>query len=252
MRIPGFFYRLLFILIFFVNIYAADRSAASPMKEGICPTLEVDARSLSLAPFIEVNKTDLTLVSRDLNCHMHIGSFGASGLLAGPLETCRFFKTNNISEIIPFVDNETLLLLDLDETLILDPEHGFNRTIIVEPLTTVEGITTVETFNLVQEKTAQTLGFTARAYRGKEDPSHKTLENMGMKFTSSFPDAATDDPKSGLWNSIYYSHFRLKGGDLPKLLELLEKHTGYKPKKIMVLYDADHHCMYLCLGALMN
>ncbi len=156
-----------------------------------------------------------------------------------------FCKIQNISDVIPFVDKNTLAFFDLDETLILDPDHSYNRK--VPHLKPVEGDETVKTFKNVQAKALGVMGLTARSYRGAKDVTLKTLKSVGMPLFNPFHQIKgyifLDDKKTGFWNGIIFTHCRPKGEFLNMFLQKLKAEINFSPAKILFIDDLEKNCL---------
>lgn len=150
-----------------------------------------------------------------------------------------------IHDIIPFVDKTTLVLFDMDQTLIDDPNHTQYKT--VPCLKPVEDEKTIQVFVTVQEKACGVMGLTARAYLGSQDKTLETLKNMSMPLTNPFPqikgEILPNAAKTGFWDGILFTRYRSKGEFLDLFLQKLKELLNYKPEKILFVDDSEKHCL---------
>ena len=166
------------------------------------------------------------------------------------------YEIKNISEIISYVDENTLVLFDLDETLILDPKHGYNREIKVTQLKPVEGDKTIQVFKAVQENALGVIGLTSRPYIAEKDNTLETLISAGIPLTNPFPQVKNniiqDDPKIGFFDGIIFTHFKPKGDFLSIFLKSLKIDIGFTPAKVLFVDDLERNCfsVKVCLEEL--
>lgn len=162
-----------------------------------------------------------------------------------PLVT--LYEIKNIAEIIPYVDENTLVFFDLDDTLINDPKHNYYSKVKVANPKPVEGDTTIQVFKTVQDKALYVMGLTARRYKAEKDKTLEALVSANIHLTNPFPlvknNIIEDDPKTGFWNGIIFTNLRPKGYFLSIFLKSLKVDIGFTPAKVLFVDDLDRNCL---------
>lgn len=183
------------------------------------------------------------------------------------------FESNNLADITPHVNSETLVIFDLDDTVFRAPSmlgndawvtYQLNIKVkqgltydqatqeilplyyIIQYFTQLELIDskTTELFRDLQNKNIKVMALTARSMP-LVDRTQQELERMGIFFSKTAP--YTHDLALGITHAARYSNGIIFGAnnDKGKLLFQFLDTVGYQPKKIIFIDDKSSNVQIL-------
>jgi len=180
----------------------------------------------------------------------------------------KIIETNNITDIIQHVDDKTLAIFDIDNTLIdpvqdfggykwsihltkrftakgFDFDYALDRSYqlydVVRKLVNFKAVetNTSEVIKKVQAGCHKSMALTARAfYMG--DGTHENLVSAGMEFAQStiHGEPVKFTETAGFLNGILFSGLKMKKGEcITKFLDMI----NYTPERVLFVDDARHY-----------
>lgn len=181
--------------------------------------------------------------------HMHIVGGSELGPLAVTCDDNPIFTTKRIINILPYIDKNTLVVFDIDQTLIMDPKHSGNVSFVIPRLDFVER-QSKEVLKHVKARTDMIVGLSARAYNSEinDDAAARLLE-LGVPLDDSWlkrtkfaglHDSDTNFVK-GYKKGVFYSNFSAKSTLLLELLTEL-KAKNINVDRVVFVDDILSHC----------
>lgn len=158
-------------------------------------------------------------------------------------------QIKHIRDILPYIGEKTLVVLDMDQTVIMDPKHGSNVSYPITRLAFVED-DTLDVLKRIVDKKGKLMGLTARGYFSREhDDAHDRMRELGFVLTCNWLDSTkyqnmnlhAENFVRGFKKCIFYTGHHSKGAMLTDLLSELKKHS-IEIHNIVFVDDTKTHC----------
>ncbi len=172
-----------------------------------------------------------------------------------PCKNNPLFKTKAIKQILPYIDDHSLVVFDIDQTLIMDPKHAGNVNYQITKLSFVEP-NTKAVLNELVNRNIKIVGLTARGYfDANNDDAYARLRDLGFDLSCDWLkktryhnlNSNVTNFARGFKNCVFYTNFSSKAAMLSDLLTELEAHA-IPVQRIVFVDDSEGHCNEISLS----
>lgn len=180
--------------------------------------------------------------------HLRIASDPNLGALALTCDENPIFTTKKLINILPYIDSKTLVVFDMDQTLIMDPKHAGNVNFPITKLAFVEP-QTAEILRHVKQRTDMIVGLTARGYFSTKDDATLRLQDLGFTLDYSWLNGTNYAGLNqnnvnfgqGYKKGVIYTQYNAKSPFLLAFLQELNS-KGLQVQRVIFVDDSLTHC----------